>query len=175
MLPLTLEQTMKYQPKSNGMLVEEPFWDDVPVIQRQDEFHSDDFQTEDHQPPSDEPPAEEVPPVPSLESKIAQVEEETVEAVSPAVSKSQDERSDDAPPPIVLLDQHPEPSAEGPVSDPEPRLTLVEATEEEVLVESIQPAGSSVRATPLCSAAEDHAGRGDATSPGRPGPGSQEC
>ena len=30
MLPLTLEWTMKYQPKANGMLVEEPFWDDVP-------------------------------------------------------------------------------------------------------------------------------------------------
>ena len=107
---------MKYQPKANGMLVEEPFWDDVPVIQRQDEFPSNDFQTDDHLTPSDEPPAEEVPPVPSPESNIAPAEEEADEVPSPEVSKSQDERPDDAPPPILLLDQHANPSAEEPLS-----------------------------------------------------------
>ena len=56
----------------------------------------------------------------------------------PQASNPQDERPDDAPTPILLLEPPLDPSAAEPLSAPEPRLTLVEITEEEVLVENIQ-------------------------------------
>src|ERR1700691_5105482 len=70
------EGAMKYTPDRNGMLLDDPCWEDLPIIQLREEFPDEDFSAHDLPPEPEDPPVEAARPKVHVPESVEATEEE---------------------------------------------------------------------------------------------------